>query len=76
VSVYVCMYECVYVCVCVCMYECVCVYLPPRSSLLRIGASRRWYMVYGIICIKDTYVVCKYVKKTHMLYVNMLKRQY
>jgi hypothetical protein len=22
------------------------------------------YVIYGIICIKDTYVVCKYVKKT------------
>jgi hypothetical protein len=32
--------------------------------------------IYGIMCIKDTYVVCKYVKKTHMLYVNMLKREY
>jgi hypothetical protein len=26
--------------------------------------------------IKDTYVVSKYVKKTHILCVNMLKRQY
>jgi hypothetical protein len=28
------------------------------------GAISTVCTVYGIICIKDTYVVCKYVKKT------------
>jgi hypothetical protein len=51
--VYVCVCVCVYVCMCVCVYVCICI-------------SMCMYMyVYGRVDgIKDTYVVCKYAKKT------------
>jgi hypothetical protein len=63
------MYVLVYVCVCMCacVHVCVCVR----------GVEQMLYGLDGIMCIKDTYVVCKYVQKTLLetvLYIGMGRR--
>jgi hypothetical protein len=61
VYVYVYVLVCV-VCVCVSMCMTYDTYEPMTYDTYLLYVHQ--YGIYGIICIKDTYVVCKYVKKT------------